>query len=220
VSPNDLIRKIPLQAILLIGLIITGIILQRLGVFDWHQLLKIAESYAHLWWFPFIIILAKIILYTFGLPGSVLCWIAGVLYHPLEATLIIVIGGVAGGVTAFTFSQRMFPEVMCKIKTSRFFSFMQRHSDFTTLCAIRTLPTFPHSVINFGSGMIHVPPHRFIISTVIGFSVKGYLYASSIRNTATADEIADLLSVETTLPLIIIVLLFIVAKIFQRKYLH
>ena len=81
---------------------IAGIILQRLGVFDWYQLLNIAESYAHLWWFPFIIILAKIILYTFGLPGSALCWIAGVLYHPLEATLIIVIGGVAGGVTAFT----------------------------------------------------------------------------------------------------------------------
>jgi len=215
-----LIRKIPLQVILLIGLIITGIILQWLGVFDWYQLLNIAESYAHLWWFPFMIILAKTILYTFGLPGSVLYWIAGVLYHPLEATLIIAIGGVAGGVTAFTFSQRMLPEVMYKVKTSRFFSLMQRHSDFTTLCAIRILPTFPHSVINFGSGMIHVPPHRFIISTVIGFSVKGYLYASSIRNAVTADEIADLVSVETTLPLIIIALLFIVAKIFQRKYFH
>jgi uncharacterized membrane protein YdjX (TVP38/TMEM64 family) len=220
VSRNHLIRKIPLQAILLIGLIITGIVLQRLGVFDWYHLLNIAESYAHLWWFPLMIILAKIILYTFGLPGSVFCWMAGALYPPLEATLIIAIGGVAGGVTAFTFSQRVFPEVMCKIKASRFFSFMQRHSDLTTLCAIRILPTFPHSVINFGSAMIRVPPHRFIISTVIGFSVKGYLYASSIRNAATADEIADLVSVQTTVPLILIVLLFIIAKIFQRKYLH
>jgi uncharacterized membrane protein YdjX (TVP38/TMEM64 family) len=145
---------------------------------------------------------------------------AGVLYHPLEATLIIAIGGVAGGVTAFAFSQKVFPEVMGKIRTSRFFSFIQTHSDFATLCAIRILPTFPHSVINFGSGMINVPPHRFIISTVIGFSVKGYLYASAIRNAATADGIADLVSVETTLPLVLIVLLFIVAKIFQRKYLR
>jgi uncharacterized membrane protein YdjX (TVP38/TMEM64 family) len=199
---------------------IAGIILQRLGVFDGYQLHRIAESYAYLWWFPLMIILAKIILYTFGLPGSALCWIAGVLYHPLEATLIIAAGGVAGGVIAFTFSRRMFPEVRGKIETSRFYSFIQTHSDFTTLCAIRILPTFPHSVINFGSGMIHVPPHRFIISTVIGFSVKGYLYASSIRNAATADEIADLVSVETALPLILIVLLFMIAKIFQKKYLH
>jgi len=38
-----------------------------------------------------------------GTAGISLSWIAGVLYNPLEATLIIVIGGSAGGVAAFTF---------------------------------------------------------------------------------------------------------------------
>lgn len=211
-------RKIPLRTIFLIGLIVTGIILHQAGVFDWYQFLGIAESYAHDWWFPLIIILSKIILYAFALPGSALYWVAGVLYPPLEATLMIVIGGVAGALAAFIFSQRMSSEVTHKIEASRFFAFMRRHSDFATLCALRSLPTFPHSVINYGSGMIRVPQWRFVISTLIGFSVKGYLYASAIRNAATADEVADFVSLETMLPLTILFLLFIAAKIWQGKF--
>jgi len=213
-------RKIPFKAILLVGLIVLGIALKRLGIFDWYPYLHLAESYAHHWWFPLAIVLAKTILYTFALPGSIFYWVAGLVYPPLKATLIITLGGVTGAIAAFAFSQRMASGSMNKIGTSRFFRFIQGHSDFITLCAIRTLPTFPHSVINYGSGILHVPWRRFIFSTTIGFGVKGYLYASTIRHAALADEMSDCVSMETMLPFMILVLLFIAAKIFQRKYLQ
>lgn len=215
-----MMHKLPFKIFLLIGFVLTGILLHHLGVFDWYRFIDVSESWADRWWFPLVVIFAKIVLYTFALPGSALYCVAGILYPPIEATLIIVIGGVVGAVFAFIFSQRISSEATRKIKTSRSFAFMQRHSDFATLCAIRLLPTFPHSVLNYGSGMVHVPYYRFVLSTLIGFSVKGYLYASTIRSAARANEIEEIVSLGTMLPLILLSLLFILAKILRKKFLR
>lgn len=210
-------KKRPYKLLLLGAIIVSGIVLHQMGILDWYRLLDIGEKYAHTWWFPPLVIVVKAVLYMFAMPGSSMYWVAGILFPPLYATIIVVIGGVSGSILAYRFSQNMSKDSANRIQSSRFFSVIRNHSDFLTLSAIRTLPNFPHSVINYGSGILHVPMTRFLLSTIIGFTAKGYLYTSAIHHAATADDLTDVIQLETILPLIVLTLLFVIGKFFQRK---
>jgi len=210
-------KKRPYKLIIFLVIVATAITLHQLGVFDWYRLVEVGEIYAHTWWFPVVVIITKAVMYMFAMPGSSMYWVAGILFEPIYATIIVVIGGVGGSLLAYGFSQRMSAESAQRIQSSRFFSVIRNHSDFLTLSAIRTLPNFPHSIINYGSGMLRVPLPRFIISTIIGFTAKGYLYTAAIHHAATADDLSDVIQLETVLPLIGLTLLFAIGKFFQRK---
>lgn len=210
-------KKFPYKLVLLAIIVVTGITLHQLGIFDWYRFLEVGEKYAHTWWFPPAIIITKALLYMFALPGSSMYWISGLFFTPLLATIIVVIGGVLGAILAYNFAQRLSKESSEKILSSRFFKIIRNHSDFATLSAIRSLPNFPHSVINYGSGILQIPMTRFLVSTLIGFTAKGYLYTSAIHHAATADELSDVIQLQTVLPLIGLTLLFVVGKLFQRK---
>jgi uncharacterized membrane protein YdjX (TVP38/TMEM64 family) len=189
-----------------------------MGIFNRHRMVRIGEIHAHRWWFPLTLVFLKFVAYTFAFPGSVFVWVAGLLYHPLEATFIIAAGGVGGGLCAYFFSRKMSLAFTRKVRDSRFFRVIENHGDFATLCAVRTLPTFPHSIINYSAGMLRVPLPSFALSTLIGFTAKGYVYASAIRLAATVDEISDALSPSAIFPLLALVALFIAGKILQRKF--
>lgn len=210
-------KKFPYKLILLGCIVVLGIILHQMGIFDWYRFLEVGEKYAHTWWFPPVIIIIKALLYMFALPGSVMYWVSGLLFPPLYATIIIVIGGVLGAVLAYRFSRSMSRDSAERIQSSRFFKMLRNHSDFATLSAIRSLPNFPHSIINYGSGMLNIPMPRFLISTIIGFAAKGFLYASAIHHAATADALSDAIQLRTVLPLIGLVALFAIGKLFKRK---
>lgn len=211
-------KKGPYKLVILGLIVIAGVILHQTGVIDWHTLLEMGELYAHTWWFPAAIVIVKAVLYMFAMPGSSMYWISGLFFRPPVATTLVVIGGVSGAVLAYYFSQKMSQEMADRIRTSRFFGIMRNHSDFATLSAIRTLPNFPHSIINYGSGILNVPMPRFLLSTIIGFTAKGYLYTSAIHYAATADELAEVVRWETILPLVGLTLLFIIGKLLQRRF--
>jgi uncharacterized membrane protein YdjX (TVP38/TMEM64 family) len=212
------LRKIPYRFVFLFALIFAAVLLNRMGVLDWRHLVRTGEIHAHTWWFPLALVVLKVVSYTFAFPGSVLMWVAGLLYHPWEATLIILAGGVAGGLCAYFFSRKMSQGLSQKVRDSRFFRVMENHDDFVTLCAVRTLPSFPHSIINYSAGMLRIPLTRFTLSTLIGFTAKGYVYASAIRLAATADEVGDALSARALFPLLALGVLFIAGKLLQRKF--
>lgn len=210
-------RKYPYKLIILGVIVVTGIIFHQMGIFDWRRFLEIGEQYAHTWWFPPVIVIVKALLYMFALPGSSMYWVAGLLFDPLYATIIVVIGGVTGAILAYRFSQGLSKDAAARIQSSRFFKVIHNHSDFATLSAVRSLPNFPHSVINYGSGMLNIPMTRFLTSTIIGFTAKGYLYTSAIHHAATADDMSDVIRLQTVLPLLILTLLFVAGKLLQRK---
>ncbi len=209
-------KKLPHKTILLGLLVAAGVILHLLGWFDWRRLIEEGEKFAHTWWFAPAVIMIKIALYTFALPGSVMFWVAGLFFDPIAATLIILAGGVGGAMTAYAFSRSMSRGEADKLEASRFFKLLKKHTDFATLCAVRTLPNFPHTVINYGSGILDVPLPRFILSTVVGYSIKGYLYASMIRRAATAEGLSDAICFRTVGSLIILAALFMAGKAVQR----
>jgi uncharacterized membrane protein YdjX (TVP38/TMEM64 family) len=206
-------RKV-IALVLIIG---AGIVMQQLGWFDWTRFLAQAQKHAHSWWLPVVLIAAKIVLYAFALPGSFLIWLSGLLYDPLPATVISMAGGVGGAAAAYAVCRRLSEEYTIRIEASRLFQFLHRHTDFAMLAALRSLPNFPHSVINYGAGIIGVPLPRFLLASTIGFAAKGYLYTTMISHAVDADHIADAIDLNTLGPLFILAALFLIGKFIQRS---
>ncbi|MDF1613873.1 TVP38/TMEM64 family protein [Desulfurivibrio dismutans] len=211
-------RRPSYQLLVLAALLVLGILAQRLELVDWLEVLEASRHYAHHWWFPPLIILAMVVFYALALPGSFFMWLAGALFVPVVATVLIVIGGVGGAVGGYFLSRRLSRHESARLRHKPLFNFIRRHGDFVALCAVRIFPSFPHSVINYGAGILGLPLRYFVLSTVVGFVIKGYLYSAAIYQLTTMDEPGEFLSWQLLAPLLLLSALFIAAKlIFGRK---
>jgi uncharacterized membrane protein YdjX (TVP38/TMEM64 family) len=206
------------KPILLVGLLVTGFLAERQGYFDWEVLVDRAQGHADAWWLAAAIVGLQVALFTFGLPGSLLLWVAAIVYRPAVATLLVVAGGVGGALGAYGFAATMASEWRERITSSRVLSLLARRSDFLALVAVRVLPTFPHSVINFGAGSLQLPLGRFLTATAIGLTIKGGLYVSAIHHAIEADSLAEALDWRVGLPLLGLALLFLLAALLSERW--
>jgi uncharacterized membrane protein YdjX (TVP38/TMEM64 family) len=103
-----------------------------------------------------------------------------------------------------------------KKKDSMFFDFLEKNSNFFAFCAVRMIPGFPHSVINYGSGILKIPCLRFISATMVGFAVKGFVYASAIHETLEVSAISEMGKLKTLWPLLVLFALMALGHVFQK----
>lgn len=183
---------------------------------DWDPMLTVAEELVHYWWLVPVLVTAQASAFALAMPGSIMFVIIGLLYDPLPATAMIAAGGVAGSLAGYGLSQRLGRSWMARLQKHRLYTLLQNNSGFLMLCAIRTMPGFPHSVINYGSGLLRVPLTRFATSAFIGYLIKGMLYATALHNLVEAEEGQDLISVDILWPMAVLVLLFIAGFAFQK----
>lgn len=189
---------------LLFILIIIGIILQLSGVFDVESLLIFARQYADEWWLVVILLLLQLVLFTFALAGSLIFWIAVTIYPPVTSTLIVAIGASMGGVGAYFFSYYLSEEWVKKIEKSQAYKFLHKEDNFFTLFALRVFPGFPHSVVNYSSGILRVRLSHFVAAAFLGIGLKSYIYADIIYNLTSSASITSLLNVSTIAPLVLL----------------
>ena len=206
------------QPLLLLTLILLGFISYFLGLFDLGKILTVAQDYAQYWWPPVVLIAVQVLLYTLALPGSLVFWVLALIYEPVTATLILVTGSTLGALTAYWFARQESLMWVSYIQRSRFFHLLEKRGDFLTLSALRIMPGFPHSVINYGSGILRLPLGQFLVSTLIGVTLKNFLYTSAVYGAVTAADPSELIRIETIGPLILVALLFTLAALF-RNYL-
>jgi uncharacterized membrane protein YdjX (TVP38/TMEM64 family) len=190
------------QLLIILLLLLAGFLLQASGVFDVRKLLAVARVYAGQDWLPVALIVVQVLLYTFALPGSMLLWVAAPLYPPLWAAVLLVTGGTAGGISAWWFSHRLGEEWAERGGHGRVYRLVREHNHFLTLFALRVFPGFPHSLINYASGILHSRLSHFIPATILGMFIKYYLYAVVIHQAATAATVDDLLTFRVYGPLL------------------
>ncbi len=216
VSRHSAFNYWPLLA--LIVLVILGIALGLGGVIDWRYLLRLAQGYTLNWWLLPLLIVIQIVLYTFALPGSMILWVVAPLYEPVVAVPALVAGSTLGALSAYLFARREVMSWVAHVRKRRIFTVLQAHGGFLTLCALRTMPNFPQSVVNYGAGILRLPIGPFIVATVIGFAVKNTLYCSVIHGAVNATNPWDLISLSTLAPLLIVVILLVFAEILQVRW--
>ena len=163
-------------------LVFIGIALQFSGTMDARQIISLAREYAGVWWFGVLLIAFQAVLFTFALAGSTLIWIIAALFTPFTSTVTITTGTTLGGVMAYLFSSKMSDEWVRRTQDSRVYRLLREKSDLYTLLALRLMPGFPHSVINYSAGILKVGMTRFVPATIVGSAIKSYVYSSVIYN--------------------------------------
>jgi uncharacterized membrane protein YdjX (TVP38/TMEM64 family) len=192
------------KLIILALLITAGILLQVGGLFDVEKMLPIAREYADHWWLVVVLILAQTVLFTFALAGSLFLWIAAPLYPPLLSTFILAAGATFGGITAYYFSRNMTDEWTHRIENSHAYKILHEQDNFFTLFALRVFPAFPHSLVNYSSGVLKVKLSHFIPAAFIGVGLKSYVYSNVIYNAASTSSFDELLNIKTFGPLLLL----------------
>ncbi len=185
-------------------LIATGILLNIADLLDAEKILALAREYSQYWWLVVVLILLQSILFTFALAGSIFLWIAAPLYPPATATFILVTGGTLGGLGAYLFSEYLVGDWIGKIEKSHTYNLLHKEGNFLTLFAMRVFPAFPHSLINYSSGILKVNLVHFISATILGLSIKSYLYARVIHGATTAASLEELMNISTLGPLLLL----------------
>lgn len=205
------------RPLLLLTLVVVGLTLYITGLFDLGRFLQWAEGYTKQWWVVAGLILLQALLFMLALPGSSLLWVVAPLYPPLIATPILVAGSTLGSMAGYLFARRLATPWLTRIGDKRLFRLLERRSDFLTQCALRTLPSFPHSFINYSAGILRLPIGPFLLAAVIGISIKTLLYTIAIHGAMKASDPSELIRIETMVPLVMVALLFVLALLFRRR---
>jgi len=198
-------------------LIITGIALELTGLLEAGKLLNIAREYSDNWWLIIVLILIQAILFTFALAGSVFLWVAAPIYPPLLSAFILAAGATLGGIGAYIFSKKLTNEWITRIENSHTYKLLHKHDNFFTLFAFRIFPAFPHSFINYSSGILNVKISHFIAAALLGVGIKSYVYSKVIYSATSSASLDELLSVSTYGPLIIISVISLLSVYIKYK---
>ncbi len=207
-----------LKIIILLGILASGIFVQKTGLLDISLMLGWADTIVDSWWLAPLSVLTQIVMYMLAFPGSIIMWTLGMIYQPWAATILTVAGGVTGGLAAYFFASYMSSSWTVKFSRSKVFKVLQNNSGFLQLCALRCLPGFPHSFINYSSGILRVSLLPFVISTAIGFAVKGFIYCSAIYSAFHLDDTETPFSISNLWPLILLVIFALMGAGIQKKY--
>ena len=199
----------------LLFLITSGLLLHYIDALDWRQALEWAREYTQYWWLAPVLVGLQIVFFMFALPGSMFLWVATLLYPPVSATIILVAGSSLGGLAAYMFSRTLAAPWKKRIQQNQIFHTLKARGDFITLLALRIMPGFPHSVINYSSGILHIPVSQFLITAIIGLTCKTYLYARVIYQATEIEDPVSLIGFSTLWPLILLSTLFLLAGAFQ-----
>lgn len=206
--------------IVVVVLISFGLLLQLTGLLDAEKLLFVVREYTDRWWLIVILIILQIILFTFALAGSLVFWVVAPIYPPLISTLIVAVGAMLGGVGAYFFSRYITDDWIKKIENSQAYKLLHKEDNFFTLFALRVFPGFPHSIVNYSSGILQVKLSHFVAAAFLGVGLKSYIYADIIYNLTEKSSVKDILNVSTILPLALLSLIIFASIFIKYKWMN
>ncbi|MEO7793600.1 MAG: VTT domain-containing protein [Thermoanaerobaculia bacterium] len=196
---------------------VVGVGLERAGILDWRAGVALAQAHAQSWWLAPVLVLVTAGLYTAGMPGSLMVWVVGVVFPPAVAVPLFVAGGVGGALGAYSLARRAGKSTSQEEEDGRLLRLLARRSDFATLVALRVAPSFPHSAINIGAGLLRLPLGRFLAASALGLGIKGALYIGAIHHAARAATIEEAISWRILVPLAALALLLLLGPPLVRR---
>ncbi len=205
-----------IKILFLIALVATGLLLQRTGVIDFGELLELARQYADRGWLIAVLIAVQTALFTFAMAGSSMIWITALLFHPVTAALMITTGTTLGAVAAYYFSAHLSDDWARKVQDSRVVRLLTKEGGFFNLLALRLMPGFPHSIINYSAGFLHLRLPVFIAATIAGSAIKAVLYSVLIYRATTPEAPGRGIDFANVWPLFAFSLLVLLVPLLKR----
>ena len=205
------------KLIALIVLVCSGIVLQLTGYVDFAHVIALARQHVDQTWLVVLIITIQTVLFTFAMAGSSLIWITAVLYTPVHSSLIMTTGTTLGSVAAYYFSKKLSVEWTNRVKHSRVYRILKEEGDFSRLFALRIMPGFPHSIINYSSGVLKLRLTHFIPAVVSGTLIKAYVYSVLIYGATSPDATNGSIDLAKVWPLVAISLTILLVTMAKHR---
>jgi uncharacterized membrane protein YdjX (TVP38/TMEM64 family) len=156
-----------------------------------------------------LVLVAMALLFAFGLPGSLGMWLIAPFQPPLISTMLLVSASLTGALGAYALARRLRGDWRPDGIGGKVFGLLERRSDMMTQTALRVLPGFPHSVVNFAGGLLLLPLAVFTISALIGMTIKWAVYTSAVYGVVDAVESDSAIQLNSLLPLLILSILLL-----------
>ena len=202
--------------LILPALIVVGVTVGALQPWGLEDLLAFGRDLAAHPLFKIGVIVGMAGLFTFGLPGSLGFWLIAPFLAPLQATLILLLGSVGGAYGAYLFSSRVGGGWQPEGFGRRIVRLLSEQGGVLTQTALRVLPGFPHSVVNFAGGVLGLGLVGFLGAAVVGLAFKWGVYASAVHGLVEAVEAGDAMDFRTGLPLIALSILLLGGAMAKR----
>ncbi|OWV30046.1 TVP38/TMEM64 family protein [Halomonas campaniensis] len=152
-----------------------------------------------------------------GLPGSIGLWLIAPFYPPIIATVMLTLSSVVGALGAYQIAARAGKNWNPSGLTLKVMKMLEQRSDLMTQCALRILPGFPHSVINFAAGLRGISLKTYLLAATLGLAVKWGVYSSAIYGALEAIEEENALQFDVVLPLIALAILLLIGAWYRRR---
>jgi len=142
---------------------------------------------------PIVIVVSMAGAWAFALPASIFFFIIPLLYDPVTSAAIMSIGSGLGAASGYVAARYLRGSWIEKFRNHPATRFLSHHSTFSTLFAIRIVPSSPHGFISYGAGILGIPFVRFVSATMAAILIKGYIYANAVRAAISATSLSDAL---------------------------
>jgi uncharacterized membrane protein YdjX (TVP38/TMEM64 family) len=183
------------------------------------ELLARGRELAERPWAVVVLIALLAALLALAMPGSLMVLVIAPLYPPAVATILLTTGGVIGSWGAYAIARWAGAAGPAAGSRAAILLLAQR-GDFLTQLALRVMPTFPHSVVNYGAGILGLPLPTFLTAAALGLAVKWYIYSAAIHALVTSGGEGDPLGPRTAAPLFLLAGLLLAGAVVRHLILQ
>ena len=214
---DDNLRPQRWRLAVLFGLVLLGVALAAWQPFALAELIEWGQELTqHPAAVP-LLITTQALLLALALPGTLLLWIVAPFFEPLTATLILTTGSTLGALGAYGISAWLGHAWRPDAQDGKLKRLLSQHSDLLTQLALRILPGFPHSVVNYTAGALRLNLPRFVLATMVGLGIKWAVYASAVHGLVQAGLGEDNLDASALAPLFIIAVLLLLGRYARHR---
>lgn len=157
------------------------------------------------------------LLFTFALPGSTLVWLVAPFHPPAISVPVLVAGSTGGALGARLLAHRLARGVQPGARARSVIRILEQRGDLFTQIALRALPGFPHSLVNYAGGVLKLPLPGYIAAAVIGLSCKWWVYSGAIYGISTAARGEEAIGAASLVPLLALAVLMLAAAAIRSR---
>ncbi len=184
--------RLPWRLLVVVALVATAVFLVRSTPLGDRLGPEALDDLAGTPWAAPALVGLYIVTFALAIPGSALFIAAGFVFPPPVAAALGVVGATTGSTIAYGIGNLLTGEARERWRRKPGFGLVERSLDFVGLLTLRLTPAFPHSLVNYGSGIAGARLGAFIPATIIGIGVKAFIYgkvAYEARRAGTAVEV-------------------------------
>lgn len=150
------------------------------------------------------LLLLQVAMFALALPATLVVWLVAPFLGFALSVLLMVLGSVFGALAAWWVARWLGATARSRVVGHPVYKLLMDASDPITQTALRVLPGFPHSMINYAGGVLALPLPGFLAAAVVGLTLKWTLYVGAIQTLVDAGDESGAVDAIALLPLLLL----------------